>query len=318
MSDERAEKQDELRRSPMIVDTDIGGDADDALAVTAAARQVPEFTLLLTSDENKGERARFARNLLDLLGREDILTVAGPDLSESPLYCVEGLIPETIPAQPTDVLTAVRKVCATTAGPVRWVGMGPLTNLAHVLAQAPELGKQLRVTQMGGALRYRNPERAEHNIRMDVPAAHAVLKAVAEGTLPAPEFIASEITFTPEIEITAKSALYQDLRDSGAPVWAGLLADHLERWFARTRFAGTMQHDALTLSAALELPFVESGRLRIEMDEIGRTTQAETGVPLQWSRSAQYGPFMEWLTRALLGPAVATQDGRDTTPRPPR
>lgn len=296
---------EDLRRTPVIIDTDIGGDADDALAVAAAARQVPELAMVITGDEVRGERARFARHLLDLIGRREVVTLAGASLGESRYYCVDGLIPDDVPAQPTDVVAAVRRVCEAADGPVRWVGMGPLTNLARVLAEAPDLARRLRLTQMGGALRYRDPSRAEHNIRMDVAGAHAVLQAVESGLLATPEFIASEITFTPRIEVTAKHSLYRDLRDPQAPAWAQLLADHLERWFARTRYAGTMQHDALTLSAALDLPFVDSDHLNISMDSIGRTTKAEDGegVRLRWSLSAEYEAFMNWLSTSLTGPA---------------
>jgi hypothetical protein len=77
---------------------------------------------------------------------------------------------------------------------------------------------------MGGALRYRVPNGVEHNIRMDVDGARAVLQAVTDGVLPSPEFIASEVTFTPDIEITAHHPLYAQLRAPHATGWARLLA----------------------------------------------------------------------------------------------
>jgi hypothetical protein len=54
----------------VVVDTDIGGDPDDALALAAAARAVPGLSLVVTTDETGagqgyGQRARFARHLLD-------------------------------------------------------------------------------------------------------------------------------------------------------------------------------------------------------------------------------------------------------------
>jgi inosine-uridine nucleoside N-ribohydrolase len=305
---------EDLRHSPMIIDTDIGGDADDAVAVAVAARQVPELALLITSDEVQGQRARFARHLLDLMGRSNVRVVAGASLGESRYYCVDGLTPSAVPDQPTDVVAAVHEVCAAAAGPVRWVGMAPLTDLARILAEAPEAASRLRVTQMGGALRYRDPSRAEHNIRLDVPSARQVLDAVARGALAAPEFVASEVTFTPRIEITPETSLYRQLRDPRAAPWARLLADHLDRWFAQF-YAGTMQHDALTLTAALDLPFVDSDQLSIEMDAIGRTTEAPPGqgTRVRWSRSAEYEPFMAWLHASLTDPAPArlfTAQGR--------
>jgi len=294
-------RPEDLAGSPVIIDTDIGGDGDDALAVVAAARRVPELSLVVTADEVGGERARFARHLLDLVGRREVATVAGRSLGGSQYFCVEDLVPASVPAQPADLVAAVRRVCAAAEGPVRWVGLGPLTNLAAVLAEAPELATRLRVTQMGGALRDLEPSGAEHNIHLDPPAARAVLRAVADGALATPEFVSADVTFNPRIAITSDSPLYARFRAPGAPVWAGLLADHLDRWFARF-YPDTMQHDALALSAALGLPFVDSGPLPIEIDAIGRTTHAPGGTVLRWSRSAAYEPFMAWLTDALTSP----------------
>ena len=290
----------DLRGGPVIIDTDIGGDPDDAVALVVAARRVPELTLVTTGDEVHGERARFARFFLDLLGRNDVATVAGDSPADSPFFCVEGFAPDPVPAQRGDVVAAVRQVCAATAGPVRWVGLAPMTNLARVLAEAPELAPRLRVTQMGGALRYHDPDSAEHNIHQDVASARAVLRAVADGVLATPEFVSADVTFTPRIAITAHSPLYAPLRAPGAPAWARVLADHLDRWFARF-YPDTMQHDPLALSAALGLPFVTCGHLPIELDDIGRTTRASEGrgTPVRWSVSADYDPFLAWLATAL-------------------
>ena len=293
-------RPEDLRGSPVIIDTDIGGDADDAVALIAAARRVPELTLVTTGDEVHGERARFARHFLDLLDRSDVATVAGDSPADSPYFCVEGFTPDRVPVQRGDVVAAVRQVCAATDGPVRWVGLAPMTNLARVLAEAPELAPRLRVTQMGGALRYHDPDSAEHNIHLDVAAARAVLRAVADGVLATPEFVSADVTFTPRIAVTADSPLYATLRAPGASAWARLLADHLDRWFARF-YPATMQHDPLTLTSALGLPFVASEHLPVELDEIGRTTRAQEGrgTPVRWSVSADYDPFLAWLTTAL-------------------
>ncbi|MEY9211617.1 nucleoside hydrolase [Thermobifida halotolerans] len=296
------------RGNAMIIDTDIGGDPDDAIALTAAARCVPELALVITSDEvadahGHGRRARFARWLLDALGRTDVPVVAGADLGNTRYYCVEGLTPDTVPHQDTDVVAAVRALAAVRPGPIRWVGMGPMTNLARLLEQAPELAPRLRITQMGGALRYRDPDRAEHNFRLDVAAVHAVFTAVAAGHLRLPEFVTSEITFVADTEVDADHPLYRGLTEPGAPTWAGLLAAHLDRWFVRFHPA-TKQHDALALSAALGLPFVDSEPMPLAVDRIGRTTAAGHGTRVRVSTSAHYPGFMSWL-RDRLDPAVA-------------
>lgn len=92
-------RPDDLPGSPVIIDTDLGGDPDDAVALVVAARRVPELTLVTTGDEVHGERARFARHFLDLLGRSDVATVAGDSPADSPFFCVEGFTPDTVPAQ---------------------------------------------------------------------------------------------------------------------------------------------------------------------------------------------------------------------------
>jgi inosine-uridine nucleoside N-ribohydrolase len=284
----------------VVLDTDIGGDADDALAVAAAARRLPDLAVVVTGDELDGQRARFARHLLDLLARPDVVTVAGADLGHTRDFVVEDLVPDDVPAQRVDVVDVVREVCARTNGQVRWVGMGPLTNLARIVTEAPDVAARLQVTQMGGALRYRHPDRAEHNVHQDVDAAHAVFAAVADGRLPRPSFVASEVTWDPRLAVTRDSPLYRDLAVDDAPAWARLLARSLDRWFERFHPA-TLQHDALTLCAAVGQPFVGFDVLPIRLDDIGRTTVDEaSGVPMRWSTHAKHQPFMNWLAATLV------------------
>ena len=283
----------DLRDAPMIVDTDVGGDPDDAVALVAAAVSVPPLALVLTAAEVGGERARLARHLLDLTGRIEVPVVAGQE-GVDPLFCVEGLVPDDVSYQPTDVVAAVARVCSG-KGPVRWVGIGPLSNLAGVLAVRPDLAERFVLTQMGGAVRYRDPRRAEHNIRLDPAGAVAVL-----GALSRPYLVTSDVTFRPELEVTRDSPLYRDLAGRSAPAWGPLLRSHFDRWFER-HHPGSMQHDALTLSAALDFPFVEFGLRMIVFDEIGRMSVAEAGISAFISRRAHYGPFHAWLGRLGSG-----------------
>ncbi|GLZ16128.1 hypothetical protein Acsp04_63630 [Actinomadura sp. NBRC 104425] len=306
----------DLGAAPVIIDTDIGGDPDDALAVAAAARTLPRLALVITSDETgssfgPGQRARFARVLLDALQRAEVSVVEGCSVGDTRYYCVDGLVPDGVGRQPTGVVDAVRAVCERASGPVCWVGMGPLSNLAHIVEHAPDLLPRLSVTQMGGALAYRHPDRAEHNIRLDMPAARTVLDAVADRRLAVPEFVISDVTWNQQIAVDSQSRIYRALTASGAPSWATLVARHLDRWFERFH-PESLQHDALTLSVALDLPYVTSGPVRVVMDEIGRMRRGreQEGVLLRLSVSARYRPFMRWLTRTL---DPATQ--LDATPK---
>jgi inosine-uridine nucleoside N-ribohydrolase len=287
--------------SPLVLDTDIGGDPDDAVAVAVAALTCPELALVVTGDEHRGQRARFARALLDLCGRPEVQVVAGADLGNTRYFVVEDLIPSAVPEQSAD-LSAVARLCRSAvagpsdrpgAGVVRWVGMGPMSNLAAVLGEDPSLAATLDVTQMGGALEYRNPDRAEHNVRLDVPAARAVLAAARSV-----RFVISDVTYTSEIEITAGDEVYRWLASDGSPGWARLLLAHLDVWFARM-YPGTMQHDALTLSAALRYPFVDFRSATVEYDDLGRMIVADGGTRCRLARAVRYQAFNTWLRSAL-------------------
>lgn len=279
---------------PMIIDTDAGGDPDDTVAVVVAGLVVPELALVVTSDEVRGERARFVRCLLDLVGRADVKVVAGSDLGNTRLWFVDGLIPAKVPKQGGDVVEAVAEVCAATPGPVRWVGMGPLSNLAAVQEARPELVAKLVVTQMGGAIKYRDPARAEHNFRVDQEAAIRMLP-VLEPWLPT--LVVNDVTFNPAIEITPETPIYQSWTAPDAPRWSRILKAHTDRWLAR--YPGSMQHDGLTLAAALLWPGIRFIRERVVLDDIARMTLGEEGTEVMMSISADYPAFMSWLESGL-------------------
>jgi pyrimidine-specific ribonucleoside hydrolase len=277
----------------MIIDTDAGGDPDDAIALVAAAAE-PALALVVTSDELGGERARFVRHLLDLLGRADVPVVAGADLGNTRLDCIKDLAPAEVPAQPTDVFAAVTDVCSSTMDPVCWLGIGAASNLARLLTERPALAERLAVTQVGGALRYRDPERADHNFRTDIHAATVLLTRAR-----VPRLQLSEVTFTPEVEIAKDSPIHRLLSDPAGPPWARLVAAHMDQWYERFHHA-TMQHDALALSAVLGLGFVDFYRTRVAIDERGRTTIAtEGGFDVRLSGDARLGAYMRWLTGRL-------------------
>jgi pyrimidine-specific ribonucleoside hydrolase len=280
--------------APLIVDTDVGGDPDDAIALTVAARSVPELRLVVTTDEHDGHRARFARHLLDLLGRPDVRVTAGADLGNTRYSCIDGLVPDSVPGQPADVLAAVDAVLAAASGPVRWVGIGPMTNLARYLSARPEYAGRLHITQMGGALAYRDPARAEHNVRLDPAAAIRVLTA----SLSHLALVPSDVTFTTATEITAESPIAKDLADPGAPAWAGLLTRHMRQWFDCFH-PGTMQHDALTLAAALGHPSIDFAQVPVAIAADGRMGAAADGIPLTLACRVRYDGFMWWLARQL-------------------
>ena len=162
---------------PVILDADIGGEPDDAMALVIAARELPELTLVVTSDEMSGQRARYARLLLDAAGRPDVPVVAGRQLSATPCFFAAGLIPGSVAVQPDDVASAVRAAFGRAGGVARWIGLGPLSNLAALLSRDPGLARRLFITQLTGTVNRADPALAPRNFRLDPGAARQVLSA---------------------------------------------------------------------------------------------------------------------------------------------
>lgn len=265
----------------LIMDTDAGGDPAKTIALVIASAE-PSLALVSTADELGGRRARFVRHLLDLLGREDVPVVASAGLGDTTTDCIVGLVPDSVAAQRTDLAEAVGDLVAETAGPVRWAGLGPATNLAALLTKNPGLAERLVVTQLGGEL-----GRAERNFRLD-PAAATTLLTKAK----LPKLVLGDTTSTPETDV------YRKLSAPDAPAWAKLVASHAAQWFDRCH-PGTIQHDALALAAALQLPFVALRRERVVLDDIGRMTTAPDGDLVRLSVKADYPAFRAWLGRKL-------------------
>ncbi|WP_280319483.1 nucleoside hydrolase [Nocardia wallacei] len=279
-----------LRGTPLIIDTDIGGDPDDAIALSCAALTAPELALVITSDEYQSDRARFARHLLDLLGRPDVPVVSGAQLGDTRYWVVDDLFPGHLADPAEDIMAAVTSVCTATDGPVRWVGMGPLTNLKRILTEMPQLAGQLVITQTGGAINYRDPARASHNFRLDPNAAVTVINKAAELRL-----VISDITTNDAIVVRRGDQFYTRLTAPGSPAWAALLGRHFDRWFDRFH-PYTHQHDSLTLTAALRLPFVtftKKRRFRIEPD--ARMFLDDNGHNTWLANGADYTGFLNWL-----------------------
>jgi len=285
-------------REPVILDTDIGGDPDDAVAVAVAARTVPGLALVITADEFHGDgRARFARRFLDALGRPEVPVVAGRDLGNTRYFCVEGLTASSAATSfSRDALTAVLDICDRTDGKVRWVGMGPMSTLAELLTADPALAGRLEITQMGGAVNYRKPEVAEHNIRLDPAAARRVMDLAVPRSV---SLVLSDVTFRPDTEmaVRASSPLYQGLAATRQP-WAQILVAHLDRWYSDF-YEETLMHDPLTLSAALLLPFVDFTSERVRFAEDGRMRLDDTGQQVFLSTRVEYQAFARWLHRGL-------------------
>jgi len=126
---------------PIVLDTDVGTDVDDAFAIALAAKS-PELNLkaVTTVYGDVHLRARMARKLLRLLGAADVPVAAGIDQPLTPGKQVywggwegEGFLTdedESWPPESRGGVELILEVLDTSPDPVTLVAIGPLTNIA--------------------------------------------------------------------------------------------------------------------------------------------------------------------------------------------
>ena len=182
---------------PVIIDTDIGEDIDDLLALVFAANS-PEFEILAvtTVDGDTTGRSRIARRVLSLCGRADVPVVAGytrsmPAANEPvrPGLAVrygavapneEGLPP----ACPVPVDELIARIAAERPGEVSLLTIGSMTNVGQTLVRHPEAARNLAaIITNGGNFGPERQTRIGWNLRYDPLAAATVARSGAAWVL---------------------------------------------------------------------------------------------------------------------------------------
>jgi purine nucleosidase len=143
---------------PIIIDTDVGADPDDALALilALASPEVDVRGVTIVSGDVRW-RARIATRLLGMAGRSDIPVFLGRGVPHQ-MSGAEGKglldLPYDGPEARVQTPSAVNWLLAESRrGPFHLVAIGPLTNLATAIEEDREFpGRLLGLTVMGGLL----------------------------------------------------------------------------------------------------------------------------------------------------------------------
>jgi purine nucleosidase len=179
-----------LAATRVVIDTDPG--VDDAVAILLALAS-PEIDVvgLTTVNGNVSleSTTRNARRLLALAGRTDVPVAPGADkpltgaaAHASEVHGRDGLAdlswPDVVsPAIEQGAVSLLTELAR--AGPLTIVAIGPLTNIAYLVAERPDVVTAVeRLVVMGGASFHGNvTPAAEFNIWVDPEAARAVFAA---------------------------------------------------------------------------------------------------------------------------------------------
>ncbi len=176
--------QSNLPRHVVLIDTDIGDDIDDALALALALRS-PEIELqgITTVFGDTQKRAYLAAYILQVFGRENIPVAAGLQTPLQPRHPPSG-VPQAAILDPR----ATSPELSSLSGPELIIqvalahqGLGPLTNVAIAMTIEPRLFMAIgNIIIMGGTSDFPLPE---WNVRSDPKAAQIVLAAGVPVTL---------------------------------------------------------------------------------------------------------------------------------------
>lgn len=286
---------------PVIFDTDIGTDIDDAYALAALIRR-PDLRLLgvTTVSSDAVARARLAAKLLSVAGGPAARTPVYAGLSTPTQYMkqvewADGFKASTL--HESGGVEFMRREIEKRPGEVTIIAVGELTNVAALLEGSPGIAPKIRaIALMGGAL-YRGyapgskPE-PEWNIRSNAKAARTVFESGVP-LLVAPLDSTADLKLTPELRVR--------IFVSGTPLNDALAAlDQI--W----RYTNHWKGDQPTLFDVLPVELVNPRKpysltpLSIQVADDGLTRPIEGGRPnAQVALQADIPAFMDDFVRRL-------------------
>ncbi len=215
------------------IDTDMGGDIDDALAISMALHS-RELQMIGISTVYIGNawRTDLVRSMMEAFGHSGIPVHLGAEKPLAGLW--NNYVPE--PLLPNDAVPALIKAARENPG-LCVAAIGPLTNIALALAQAPEIADNLRFYIMGGMVTMAYPE---WNIVCDPEAARIVMESGADITL-----VGLDVTEKCRLNKEEAQALVMgESRDMC------FLQGEMERFLKNFNFLPVL-HDPLTIAALL-------------------------------------------------------------------
>ena len=260
------------KKIPILLDTDIGTDIDDAFAL-ALVLQSPELELLgvTTVSGDTHARARLAAKLLWEGGARNVPVAAGapgrPLPSEQTRWAEHFISPQIRPGNAVSLLDAIlrRRPQKTTI-----VEIGPLSNLAALLSKDPKITRKIKeIVLMGGSIAHGygedpNPT-AEYNIAADPAAAQKVFSSGVPILL-----VPLDVTAMLQLERTDRHRIFTQLTP---------LADALTMLYQLWNQSTPTLFDPMAVAMVIDPSLAETEPLAIDVDANGYTHVAQEKPP---------------------------------------
>lgn len=284
---------------PVLLDTDIGTDIDDAYALVQVLRS-PELELLgvTTVSGDAVARARLAAKLFTVAGRGEVPVYAGISTATQYMKQVEWAAGFTSPAlHESGGVEFLRQQINTRPGEIVLIAVGELTNVAALLESEPGIAKKIKaIALMGGSIRRgyasgSKPE-PEWNIKSNAKAAQVVF-ASGVPLLVAPLDSTADLKLTPEwkVRIFARGSPTNDALAALDFVWR-----HTNTW--KGEHPTLFDNLAVALVATPGVVPLTPLHLMVEAD--GTTREVADRPPnAQVALTSDPAAFLEYFTARL-------------------
>ncbi|KYH36058.1 MAG: hypothetical protein AYL29_015710 [Candidatus Bathyarchaeota archaeon B24] len=291
----------------IILDTDIGDDIDDALALLFALKS-PELRVkaVTTVYGDVETRAMLALRIIEAMEIRDLpvqpgaskpLLEARPSHRPNQAVVLEGWKPKLPVRWKRDAGNAVKLIAEMveeSRGDVTIVSVGPLTNIALALATYPWIAEEARLVMMAGCYSW---QEAEYNASRDPEATRIVFESGIPLTMVG-------------IDVTLKCRMNRDqveaFKMSELPE-VKLVYRMMEAWMEATgRRHFPILHDPLAVAVSFDRDLVKTMPMRIRVEVRGEYTRGFT-VPTEGEPNADVcvdvdkDRFMDLFMRRVLG-----------------
>ena len=261
------------QKTAVLLDTDIGSDIDDALALSYLLRQ-PQCELLgvTTVTGDVQQRAALVEIVCDAAGRRDIpihcgrrdVLAFGPGQPKVPQYETVKDRPHRLNRPEDSAVEFLREAIRKRPGEVVLLTVGPFSNLAALFAADPEIPKFCRsIVSMAGV--FFAPGRREWNAICD-PVATSIAYAAHR-----PKHLSIGL------DVTEKCRMHADLlkpRFTREPL--ATVAKMAESWFEHS--SDITFHDPLAAAMIFHPGLCELRTGRVEVPVTGEADKAGTTV----------------------------------------
>lgn len=314
------------KKIPVVIDTDIGADIDDAFALGLAIAS-PELEIRGITTVGRGggpdpyvqhiskardeDRAWLVCRFLTQVGLKNIPVAAGDD--PQPKSSIDWQIQyrrhpaaiynRTLKPVKESAAALTARLAREADGELTLIALGPLTNVARLIKEHPKEARRLkRIVLMGGSIAFGyngkpTPE-PEWNIETDIAAARTVFASGLPLTV-----IPLDVTATLKLETKQREAIFA----AHTPLtWQ---VQNLYELWDRPK---PILFDPVAVMAVINVGMTTFKEMRLEISDDGRTLRKEGEPNARVATGLKETAFLETFVDRLRS------YGKPTLPKPPK